>query len=73
MPETIVTSSCASRGIAGIVVTLDEESVLAFIAATMMSFVGKGQISFVLLLIGMRACNPGLSLDVCSLVVTRCL
>jgi hypothetical protein len=39
----IVASSCASRGISGKVVTLDEESVLAFIAATMMSLLGKGE------------------------------
>jgi len=53
VPDTIVALSCASRGITGIVATLDEESVLAFIAATMMSFVGKERISFVLSLIGM--------------------
>jgi len=55
VPETIIASSRASRGLTGIVATLDEESVLAFIAATMMSFVGKERISFVLLLIGMQA------------------
>ena len=64
----IVALSFASGGIAGIVVTLDEESVLAFIAATVMSFVDKGQISFVLSLIGRRAWTPVLSLDECSLV-----
>ncbi len=47
--KTIAASSGGtSWGIAGIVATLDEESVLEFIAATMMSFVGTGRIIFVL-------------------------
>jgi len=51
----IVALSFASQGIAGIVVTLDKVSVLAFIAATIVLFVSKEQIGFLLSLIRRQA------------------
>jgi hypothetical protein len=50
VPETIIASSFASRGIAGVVVTTigKDSLVLAFIAATISSLAIKGQISVVL-------------------------
>ncbi len=66
VPETMVKSSLASWGIAG-VATLDRVSVLAFIAATMTLFASKGQIGFLLSLVR-QARTSDLSLDECSLV-----
>ncbi len=66
VPETMVKSSSATQGIAG-VATLDRVSVLAFIAAMITLFASKGQIGFLLSLVR-QAGTSYLSLDECSLV-----